>query len=158
MTPNGVISSLAGPVSGRDGDFKLLTECGIDSKILGMYSDRGVGEEEELYLYGDPAYCSSAIVIGPYKKPKRGQLSVDEQEFNTHMSSFRVSVEHGFGLAKNLWHGLEIKSKLRTGSSPVGAMIAVAILFTNCFTCLRGNQVSLKFGVSPPSIESYLSW
>ena len=139
VTPNGLLASFAGPVVAGKSDFALLQICGICEKIENLWRKNGIPESEELYLYGDPAYCSSSVCIGPYKQPPVGRLTPSQQLFNTQMSSCRIEVEHGFGLVKNLWKLLDLKSGLRTGNSPVASWVGYAVLFTNIFTYLRGN-------------------
>lgn len=40
--------------------------------------------------------------------------------------------------------------------SPVAAYYLVGVLLTNCFTCLRGNQIGDQFLLSPPLLRNYL--
>ena len=111
-----------------------------------------------LYLYGDPSYKYSYRVIAPFKHP-RGCPALEkwQQKTNERLFSVRISVEHTFGHTQVLWTYTAYGKGLRAGSSPVAAYFAVAILLTNCLTCLRGNQTSERFVVDPPSVEEYLS-
>ncbi|KAG0132764.1 hypothetical protein HOY82DRAFT_483587, partial [Tuber indicum] len=46
---------------------------------------------------------------------------------------------------------------LKLHLSPVAAYSMIAVLHTNCHTCLcGGNQTSEKFGIDPPSVKEYL--
>ena len=39
---------------------------------------------------------------------------------------------------------------------PVAALYEIALLLSNCLTCLRGNQVSERYNIRPPTLEEYL--
>jgi hypothetical protein len=156
VTPDGLIASFAGPVVAGKSDFALLMKSGIVEKVEALWHEHATPLNEELYLYGDPAYCSSSVCIGAFKNPPFGRMTPSQKLFNTEMSRHRISVEHGFGLVKNLWMLLALQSTLRTGLSPVTSWVGSAVLFTNIFTCLRGNQTSKKFQMTPPSIDEYL--
>ena len=71
------------------------------------------------------------------------------------MSSRRIEVEYGFGLVKKLWKSLDLQSGMRLGLSPIGSWVFTAVLLTNIYTCLRGNQTAKRFQISPPSLEEY---
>src|SRR5277367_3979794 len=43
----------------------------------------------------------------------------------------------------------------RIGSSPLAAYYTSAVLLANIYVCLRGNQVSKKFGLRPPTRRIY---
>ena len=55
-------------------------------------------------LYGDSAYQGydkeHANIDFPYKKPKKGELTEEEKEYNRGLSGFRVRVEHAIGRTK----------------------------------------------------------
>ncbi|ETL49075.1 hypothetical protein L916_01383 [Phytophthora nicotianae] len=73
------------------------------------------------------------------------------------MSRVRVSVEWSYGQVTNYWTALDFKRQARIGVQPVGSMYRVAVLLTNCITCTRGgNSISDYFGLSPPSLRSFL--
>ena len=56
------------------------------------------------HLYGDSAYQGydkeHSNIDFPYKKPKKGELTDEEKEYNRGLSGFRVRVEHGIGRTK----------------------------------------------------------
>ncbi|OWZ13498.1 hypothetical protein PHMEG_00013163 [Phytophthora megakarya] len=57
----------------------------------------------------------------------------------------------------NYWTGIDFKRAQHSGTTPIGHMYRVVVLFTNCITCVRGgNSVSDYFDLSPPSIVDYL--
>ena len=133
----------------------MLQESGFPNKMRLFWQDNAVTQNEQLYLYGDPAYTSSSVCIGAYKRPPNGRLTESQVRFNRQMSSHRIKVEHGFGLVKKLWKLLDLQSGMRSGFSPIGSWVFTAVLLTNAYTCLRGNQTSKRFQISPPSLEEY---
>jgi hypothetical protein len=48
MTPDGIVSSLAGPVEGPVGDWKLFKDLGIENVLRALFSD--VGSSQWLHL------------------------------------------------------------------------------------------------------------
>ena len=50
--------------------------------------------DRSLFVYGDPAYCGSRVVMGAYKRPPGAQLTPEKALFNREMSACRISVEH----------------------------------------------------------------
>ena len=46
--------------------------------------------------------------------------------------------------------------QLEMGLQPVGDLHRVAILLTNGYTCLRGNEDATRFRIRPPTIDQYL--
>lgn len=72
------------------------------------------------------------------------------------MSKLRIKVEHGFALHQNLWtwNGFHLGLKLCQGAA---VCYAVSVLLANIWTCMRGNQTSLRFSCMPPALEEYLS-
>jgi len=57
-----------------------------------------------VHLYGDSAYQGHdkehPNIDFPYKKPRKGELTAEEKEYNRGLSRFRVRVEHGIGRMK----------------------------------------------------------
>ena len=67
-----------------------------------------------------------------------------------------MAVEHGFGIVQRTFEKDSFSNTLRINSSPVGAYYSTAVLLANVQTCLRGNQISQRFGVEPPTAMEYL--
>jgi hypothetical protein len=74
------------------------------------------------------------------------------------MSSVRESVEWSFGRLKVLWPTLAYEKKQKVRQATIGRSFLVGCLLSNCHCCLQpsGNQISMFFGLNPPSIEEYL--
>ncbi|PGH12606.1 hypothetical protein AJ80_06665 [Polytolypa hystricis UAMH7299] len=153
LTPDGLLSSVFGPVVGSCGDWMLFQQSSIENNIKTLFETADIPEDEWLYIYGDPAYTGSAATIGAYKKPQNSQLTASQSQFNKEMSQNRVAVEHGFGLVQHYWAKSAYHLSHKIGLSPVGASYFTACLLTNIMTCLHGNQVSKRFGCPAPSFE-----
>ena len=76
-------------------------------------------------------------------------------EYNTEMSSVRVTVEWLFGDITNDFKFLDFKKNLKIGMSSAGKMYLVCAILHNPITCLYGNNTSQFFGLNPPSLEDY---
>ena len=154
VTPDGLVSSLMGPFFGRRGDWKMVELSGLEARLRAVNAGRPPAMA--LYLYGDPAYSTIYGIMGPYRNyPNRPRTPAHDQ-FNKAMSRLRIEVEHGFAIHQNLWtwNGFHLGLKLRQGAA-VG--YAVSVLLANVWTCLRGNQTSMRFSCMPPAVEEYLA-
>jgi hypothetical protein len=156
VTPDGMVSSLAGPMVGSRNDWYLFVQSGLQDRIIEMYEANDVPEEDWLCIYGDPAYCGSPVTMGAYRRPRQGQLLPTQRLFNYDMSRNRISVEHEFAIIQAKWMKLGFHYAMRTGSSPVAAYFGAAVLLSNLYTCLRGNQISMKYGLQPPTIQEFM--
>ena len=103
-------------------------------------------------VYGDLAYPLRVHLQTPFRQ---AQLTPLMQEYNTAMSSVRVSVEWLFGDIMNSYKFLSFKKNLKIFLSSVGKMYVVCALLRNAITCLYRNQTSLYFGLEPPVLEEY---
>lgn len=154
VTPDGLISSLAGPIAA----IGTCSESQIEEKIGNLFEREGVMPEDRIYLYGDAAYTGSVATIGAFKRPRNGQLTEDQAWVNLVMSKKRVAVEDIFGLVQKYFAFSSYYLQQRMGDQSVAASYLAACLMTNCMTCLRGrNQVTDKFECPPPTLEEYFA-
>lgn len=87
-------------------------------------------------------------MVSPFKS---ASLTAEQQLFNRPMSSVREAVEWSFGRMKTLWATVDLKKQHKVMLSPVGKVVAVAILLANYHRCHDGsNQISSFFGVTYP--------
>ncbi|KXS09095.1 hypothetical protein M427DRAFT_105993, partial [Gonapodya prolifera JEL478] len=146
--PDGIMC-LTGPFVGRYHNVSIWRMSGMEDILQKKAFDTN---NRRIYVYGDPAYLSALGVIPAY----RGYLTQAVQEFNTAMVKIRIAVEWGFAKVCSQWAHLDFAPNLKTGLSPVGLYYIVAVLFSNCHTCIYGHQVLEKFMLDPPSLEEYL--
>ncbi len=109
---------------------------------------------EPMCIYGDPAYPLRVQLQAPFRE---AALTPAMREFNTSMSSVRVSVEWAFGKVTRSFRCLDFKSNLKLGLSSVGKMYLVGALIQNALCCLYGNLTSKFFDLNAPSLEEYFS-
>ena len=103
LTPDGLFSSAWGPIVGSCGDWYVFQQSDIEQDIKRLYENAGIPEDEQLYVYGDPAYTGSSATMGAYRRPRGGELTPAQADFNKQMSKKRVSVEHGYGFVQKYW-------------------------------------------------------
>lgn len=154
VTPDGLVSSLSGPWLGPLGDWTIWEASGIEDRLRDLFEP--LPSAERLYVYGDPAYVPAFGIIGPFRRDGRLRLTPNEEAANVEMSRQRIVVEWAFGLATKYWSFGSFKPSQKSGLSPVASYYLCSILFTNMHTCLRGNQISVKYNISPPTLEDYL--
>ncbi|CAG2244686.1 unnamed protein product [Mytilus edulis] len=151
VTPNGIISNLFGPIEGRRHDAGMLRESDILAQMrVHMTTPQG----RIFCIYGDPAYpVTDGYIIAPFRG---GVISRNQMIFNKRMSAVRICVEWAFGKVLSLFAFLDYKKNLKLYLQPVGKYYKVAVLLTNCHTCLYGSETGIFFDVSPPTLEEYL--
>ncbi|KZZ93664.1 hypothetical protein AAP_02456 [Ascosphaera apis ARSEF 7405] len=69
VTPDGLVSSLAGPVKGVRGDWALFHKSKIADDIIEEFDSNSVPIGEELCLYEDPAYAMTGVTKSSYRRP-----------------------------------------------------------------------------------------
>jgi len=146
VTPDGLLSLLAGPFPGLVGDWVVWRSSGIVEILQDLFTENGVSEEERLYVYGDSAYAPAFGVMGPFVEQVNKPLTREQEVANVVMSGQRIVVEWGFGYLAKYWALNSFKSSLRLGLSPIAGYYMVATLLTNILLCVTGgNQVSEKY-------------
>ena len=85
------------------------TPCFISGPHIGVMSDISIYRkvspplEKGECIMGDKAYCSADLedeLVAPIKKPRKGQLTQDETDYNAEHGWYRSSIEHCFGYMK----------------------------------------------------------
>ena len=152
VVPNGLIVNLYGPIEGRRHDCALLRASGLMEGFERRQLTNRAGQP--FALYGDPAYS-----LRPYLQClfRGANLTVEEQLFNSRMSSVRECVEWEFGKILQIFAFLDFRKNLKVLLSPVAKFYLVAGLLSNCHTCLYGSQTSRYFDLDPPQLEFYLA-
>lgn len=124
-----------------------------NSNVLDIIRAIMTSEETRLYIYDDSAYNDRYGILCPFHNPPPGP----KRDFNVNMSSARIAVENSFGITRNLWTRHAFDKQMKLGLSPVATYYKTAILLTNCFTCIRGNQTSKRYFMRPPTLHEYLT-
>ena len=102
VAANGMIAHLFGPIEGRRHDSFMLRQSGLLDELQ-QFSVNTAGQI--MSIYGDPAYPLRAHLQAPFK----GNLSLDQANYNKSMSSVRVSVEWLFGDIINFFKFVDFK-------------------------------------------------
>ncbi|KAH9100331.1 hypothetical protein LEN26_015965 [Aphanomyces euteiches] len=147
--PDGLCISFWGPIEGSRHDSTLLRS----SELLDFLDANELIFGASL-LYGDPAYGVSKWICSGYKGRA---LDGQKKAFNAAMSKVRQAVEWSFGAMKREWAMVTYKMQQKILLQSVGKVVLVAMLLSNCQCCHEGrNQISLYFGLTPPSLDEYL--
>jgi hypothetical protein len=149
ISPVGIIFDLNGPHAGFEPDVTCLVDstlltrledvCTILARLFVLYADRGYPMHELLWV----AHRGAAI----------GEF---EAEWNRVMNRERTSVEWGYGKVTSLWSYLDHKQQQKLLLQPVAMHYIVAVILTNCHTCMNGSVTTSWFQTKAPSLESYL--
>lgn len=73
------------------------------------------------------------------------------------MSKMRIAVENAFGPTHNLLTKNAFEEASKKGEGPVDSFYKAAVLLTNFYTCLWGNQIGARFLCKPLTLRHYLS-
>ena len=149
VTPNGLVAHMFGPMEGRRHDAFMLSVSGLPNKLRPLSQPNG----QPYVLYGDPAYGLSRNILSPFRG---AHLTPLEQDFNQKMSAVRVSVEWEFGKILQQFSYLDFKKKLKS-LTPACKEILLSRGYIYKLPYLPVWIANIIFGVSPPSLETYLS-
>ncbi len=146
--PNGIIGHCFGPVEGRRHDSAVYHQSDIDDLISNVHSEDGT----LMAVFADTAYAAREYLITSFKG---AALTQEMHNFNRLMSSVRESVEWGFSKVCTLFAFVDYHKNQKIYLQPIAKYYLVSALLTNAHTCAYGSQVSMYFGLEPPSLEEY---
>ena len=155
VAPNGLIVDFYGPVPGRRGDGFLLKESQFKERMRSFCHLAG----GNYYVYGDPAYPMCPWIMRGFK----GAMTPRQAKFTSNMNSLRISVEWSFSLIVRDWSFMDHEKNLKVWKQPIAKMYYVSAIMANVKTCMiadehdgRGNLISTKFDLEPPTLHDYL--
>ena len=139
---------------GPTADWTMWQRSGCEEAIRQVMQGHDL-----LWIYGDGAYQASYGVAVPWEDPRGHQwLPIEKKCWNRALSSVRIAVEQAFSRTQVLWTYTAFHKGVEAGWQPVPTHFIVAVLLTNCYTCLRGNSnAGSRFLVPPLSLEEYLT-
>ena len=149
MLGNGILV-MDGPYSGRRHDAGILGETDIIDQLRRLPP---APNNARFCVYGDHAYPLSEFLIAPYPNH---QITEEQAEFNRAMSEVRESVEYGFGKVVQYFSWIDFPKNQKLYLQPVALHYLVAVLLTNCHTCLYGSTINSLLDSAPPTLEQYL--
>lgn len=150
LTPDGLIVSLKGAYPGRFHDAAVFRESNIYQELQ---QKMVFPDGQHFVLYGDQGYGIRELLLVPYANP----VTQEQHDFNVSMSAMRVSVEWGFQKVLSEFAFVDFKKNQKLLIQDIEMLYKVAVILTNCHSCLYRNQTSLFFNVVPPTLEEYLS-
>lgn len=149
VTPDGIISHMAGPFNGNRHDSAVLMLSGLLERMRERLHDNN----GTFCLYGDAGYPLTPHLVVPFRGAR---IHADEASFNLAMSRFRLSVEWGYGAVAQQFGFVDFKKNLKLWLQPVALYYTAAVLLTNCKVCFRGSATTQLFGTTPPELRDYL--
>lgn len=144
--PDGLMVDVYGGSAGSRHDITMYRLSGLAERLT----------EADVTAYGDSGYVGADVIRFAVRNPRNGQMHHSDQARNSTMSSFRIAVEWSIGIFKKSYHISHYAKMLRSTQDNVSELITMAILLSNCLSCIRPNQISVKYGLLPPSLEEYL--
>ncbi|KAG1474516.1 hypothetical protein G6F56_000316 [Rhizopus delemar] len=112
LTPDGIISSLYGPVTGNRHDAQIYIQSMMEERLRPLFDLRHqrVGGCH-YHIYGDVAYANSPVVQRPFSR-----VSANEEQLwqNRRMSSVRIAVVNEFAHVTTLFAYLDFARTLRS--------------------------------------------
>ncbi|KAH8033315.1 hypothetical protein HPB51_009514 [Rhipicephalus microplus] len=147
MCANGTICQLDGPFRGRRHDAGILKDTRLYENIV------KVARGNKYVIYRDPTYPLKPLLLKPHGGAR---LQPYQAHFNKCMSTVRQAAEWGFGKVAADFAFVDFHKNLKVTRQRVGSIYKVATLLANCRTCQYDSQVSMYFGLEPPSLSDYL--
>ncbi len=137
-SPDGICLAATDPSPGYYNDASIMKEFQIN-KVLALLLDAAA--------IADGIFAAESHVVA-----LRDGLNCNADEVLL-LKSLRGSVEHGFGMLKMQFPLLDCKNKMKLGSSHPIYIVFIAIILNNMKCCMRGNEISSRFGLRSPSIN-----
>jgi hypothetical protein len=150
-TPDGMFLQLSGPWPGSRHDQFMVKESGILEYVVDL-PRRADGAL--FVIYGDQGYSTAPGIETPYFDDA---VDAAHAAYNEAMSASRICVEWSFGgILQNWAHNAFTPQQQLLSNRKIGQVYIVAALLTNFLNCLRPNNTSQYFGLSPPVLEVYV--
>lgn len=153
--PDGMVV-LEGPEPGHYTDIMVWRDCQLRQQLELIMLEREAQGLARLKLYADKVYNNSTLVTAAWSL-RHGVVQAWMTAQNAMMSKIRVSIEWAFGRIIGTNKYAAFSRTLMIQNSPLAQYYTVAVLLTNCRTCLCGDIDTLYFGVEPPTLEEYLA-
>jgi hypothetical protein len=158
VMPNGLIAHLAGPYRAPQNNSGILNESGLMDYIaihaIQPGSQDGDPPEWQFFqIYGNSAYGVSPYMVSPFSGV--GEQMQEQLDWTRAMGKVQISVEHGFGLVLQDWPYLHTFWKHKVLGNSCGLMYQVGVLLTNAHACVIPNQMSMRYGLVPPTLAEY---
>lgn len=138
------------PYEGKLNDWKMFKQSEVENRIRTIFRDK-----ELFYLYENPAYKATFDVLNPWRGAST--LNDDQRNFNKSMTKVRIAVEQRFDLTQKFWSHNSWAVTQQIKLQPVTAYYVVEALLTNCYTCIKGNQIVNQFLIMPSTLHDYLT-
>ena len=135
--PNSILWSMY-LESWRVSDSCLLNIDELDNCLTNLFHETGIiipGDVPSLpVLYGNGAFPCLPTILHRYSDP-----NVNERRINTRLSSVRQSIEHIFGIHKNIFHLFHQPERFKLLHLGVDAiqLIVNSFILLNCDTCFN---------------------
>ena len=153
VAPDGNCYFMAGPYIGSQHDSSCATDAEIPAKTWRTF------REFNVRCYADSAFSRSDALWTNFK---RNHMSAEVAQAQAPIQSARGEIEHFFGAVILNFRLLSNRLEMKIGSRPLYDYVVCAVFLTNCLNCHKcadgGNQISKRFGLSPPSLVEYLNY
>ena len=152
--PDGMVV-LSGPEPGHFTDPMVWRDCTVRHDLEAIMQARTAAELRRLKLYADKLYSTNDLITAAYSI-KNGPVQPWMEVRNSIMTRIRISVEWVFCNVVEKFRFLQYWRAQMIQQSPVSKYYHVALLLSNCQTCLNGSLHSVYFNIEPPSLAEYL--
>jgi hypothetical protein len=151
-TPDGLMLQLCGPWPGSRHDMHMLHKSELVTFVQSLpRPDNG----DMFSVYADQGYAAGPGMKTPFFD---GAVNAVHEAFNQAMSSGRICVEWAFGDILCYWASLDMKRQQQLFSNrKIAQVYLVAGILTNFMNCMKPNNTSQYFKLSPPCLEEYLT-
>lgn len=154
VTPDGITSSIVGPVIGARHD-KVMFIMFETERRLQKYLKLSEDDKDNFATYGDPAYQSSEHMHCPFPTTSTDKLEI---QCNKSMSKVRIAVEWEFGEVMKYFKFSKYKYAMKTAGNNPAKIYILSTVFKNMLHCARqgGYPTFGKCNLKPPTLEEYI--
>eukprot|EP00959_Pyramimonas_sp_CCMP1952_P296594 6204463-Pyramimonas_sp.AAC.2 len=149
--PDGITYHAYGPDVGSCHDSTLLTDSGALMEMADICEELGIDH----VWYADQAFALSRFCITGVRR-NDPNATQDERDWTGVMNTDRTSVEWTIGKTSTTCATVTDRKQQKVMLQNLGMQYFVAILITNCHTCLYGSLTSSWFDCRAPELEDYL--
>merc|ERR1719186_1005544 len=146
---NGICLNMSGPCEGRSHD----AACAVVTDLYGTL--------ETLSTFNGFAGCfstdSAFALHWPLVPSYNPSVTPSQDEYNSQMTSFRITSEWLMNEQTMRWSSLDFKRRQKLMLSDCGLWYINAVFLSNLSNCTRPNIISQYFKCPPPSLEEYLN-
>ena len=150
MFSNDIIDSLIDSYEKKINDWIIWQINDVEQRLKNISRN----QIRSIYLYENSIYRAIFDVIESFRD--RATLSFEKHEFNKSMILVRIVVKQNFDFTQKQWSHHDWSLFMKMNLQFVTTYYLMKVLLTNCFICLKNNQINEQFLIESSTLKNYL--